>query len=203
MLHFTGEPGVLFPREMEGDVVEYREIHGYKYIYRACDEGFVEMLWKKGEWKRLKERKSIRAGKGNPQYMFRFAKKEGGVCYRSAKKVIWEAFRGPVPEGWQVSGRYSSSDCSLSNLFLTRKGDNGRWRYRRPVAMYDRKGNVVAVYSSVKEAAEKNYMSPLAVRRRCNRKMKDPFLWYDYDFRYDDGNMHTGNIDGKRGRKKH
>lgn len=200
MLHFTGEPDALFQPEMGGNTLEYREIHGYKYLYRVWDEGFVEMLSKKGEWKRLREiRRNIRGG----YYVFRFVKEDGTPYMKSTKKTIWEAFRGPVPEGWQVNGRCSSTDCSLGNLFISKRGMQDRGRYRRPVAMYDREGNVVAVYGSVKEAAEKNYMSPIAVRRRCNRKIKDPFLWYEYDFRYDDGNMNTGNLDGKRGRKKH
>lgn len=180
--------------------MEYREIHGYKYLYRACDDGFVEMLSKKGEWKRLKETKiHCRSG---ATYAFRFAKTDGGRYLKSTKKTIWEAFRGPVPDGYQVNGRHSNTDCSLGNLFIAKRGLQDKDRYRRPVAMYDRDGNVVAVYGSVKEAAEKNYMEPAAVRRRCNKKMKDPFLWYQYDFRYDDGNMHTGNLDVKRGRKR-
>ena len=175
--------------------MEYREIHGYKYLYRVWDEGFVEMLGKRGEWKRLKQTKIY--GTHGIVYAFRFAKTDGGRHMKRKKKTVWEAFRGPVPEGYQVNGRYSNADCSLENLFIAKRGLQDKDRYRRPVAMYDRDGNIVEVYKSVKEAAEKNYMSPLAVRRRCNRKIKDPFFWYEYDFRYDDRAYNIGNSKNK------
>ena len=54
----------------------------------------------------------------------------------------------------------------------------------RPVEMIDRDGNVIDTYHSMVEAAEDNYMAVQTVRRHCQGRIKTPFAYYDYTFRY-------------------
>ena len=57
-------------------------------------------------------------------------------------------------------------------------------RKRIPVEKVDRDGNVIERYDSIKEAADKNYLSRICVMYRCQNKIKKPFTVNGCTFRY-------------------
>ena len=56
---------------------------------------------------------------------------------------------------------------------------------RKAVMKVDQAGQVVAIYSSGREAAKKNYISQNAIWARCAGKVKDPYRLDGYDYRYE------------------
>lgn len=57
-------------------------------------------------------------------------------------------------------------------------------RKRIPVEKVDRDGNVIERYESIKEAADKNYLSRTGIISRCKNRVKKPFTVNGCTFRY-------------------
>jgi hypothetical protein len=57
---------------------------------------------------------------------------------------------------------------------------------RIPVAKINRNGEIVAFYSSAREAARKNYISYQTVLDRCHDKVKRPFELDGYNYQFED-----------------
>lgn len=60
---------------------------------------------------------------------------------------------------------------------------------RRPVAKIDSAGNVIAVYSSAREAARANFMSYQAVLDRCNGKVQKPYVLDGFTYQFHGGKL--------------
>lgn len=82
------------------------------------------------------------------------------------------------------------SDNHLANVGLIDRRElgrkNGPRSKRKSVEMVDPDGNVVALYSSAREAAEMNYMYVQTVIDRCENRIKKPFALTGYSFRWED-----------------
>ena len=79
-------------------------------------------------------------------------------------------------------------DCELVNLSFASKQVSGKIssaNRRKAVMKVDQAGQVVAIYSSGREAAKKNYISQNAIWARCAGKVKDPYRLDGYDYRYE------------------
>ena len=59
--------------------------------------------------------------------------------------------------------------------------------WEKSVEKIDKNGNVLKTYNNTIEAAEDNFISEGSVRYRCTGKMKEPFKFYDFTFRYKGG----------------
>lgn len=103
-------------------------------------------------------------------------------------RLVWEAFRGPVPEGkivTHINGQRYNND--LRNLELTTYSEfytraAGKWR-KKPVAKINKKGEIIKFYSSCTECAKAEGYSNVTISLRCNNKLKEP---WDFDFFYED-----------------
>lgn len=87
---------------------------------------------------------------------------------------------------WHKNG--DTEDCSAENLELITCKEAERRRAnknRMPVEAIDREGNVLAVYRSIIEASEKEYVGDSVVSRRCRNELKvDPFKFLGHSFRF-------------------
>lgn len=162
----------------------WKYLEGYKFQYRVSDEGIVEKLIGENKWQKIKSRKII-SGKNSVQYLFRLVLPNGKRTQISAKRLVWTSFNGPVPEGYAVFGKAGGSDYSLVNLELRKIGETKP--HRRPVVAYDSNGEIIAAYRCAEDAAKAHFMCVRSVRRRCKGETQNPFKFYDYSFRYDDG----------------
>ena len=54
----------------------------------------------------------------------------------------------------------------------------------KQVEMIDEDGFVITTYPSMSAAAEDNYMTRHNVWYRCSGRMKEPFKYYDFTFRF-------------------
>ena len=100
-----------------------------------------------------------------------------------------DAFMGGRRTGYNIIHRNGAKmDCELVNLSFASKQVSGKLssaNRRKAVIKVDQDGQVVAIYSSGREAAKKNYISQNAIWARCTGKVKDPYRLDGYDYRYE------------------
>ena len=160
------------------------EITGYKFRYQVNEEGHVRKEMPDGSW----------------YYLTPYTSGRARACVKMRtvedKKVdiplVWlvaDAFLGGRRPGMAIVHRNGAKfDCSARNLmFTTRKkcAAISAGNRRRTVLKVNRKGEVVAIYPSVKKAATENYISPNSIWLRCACKVKDPYRLDGYDYRYE------------------
>jgi hypothetical protein len=124
--------------------------------------------------------------------------KDGARKEEWVHHLVAITFIGPAPPGKVLYHKNGNKqDNYVNNLvYITRAelgkltGAKGR---RQPVAKVNRAGEVVATYSSAREAAKANFMSYQTVMDRCNGQVKSAFaldghryLW-DKDVNYEPG----------------
>lgn len=101
--------------------------------------------------------------------------------------IIWETFRGPIPDGMGVVHiDRTMTNNKLSNLVLMTKEQAGN-KYgklcaNRIVMKVAPDGEVEEIYRSAREAARQNHMSYQTVLDRCNHKVKNPFALDGYNY---------------------
>ena len=169
----------------------WKKIDGYFWPYRINEEAEVE-------WKDPKTKKWVRL------QPFMVRTKQGGsyghLCVRMktesgnfknvyVKSLMVDAFFGGKKKGIVyefING--SITDCAVYNLRPRESADFFRGMgggLRKSVEKIDTRGRVIELYSSVSEAAEKNFMSRRAVSDRCLNHIQDPFALMGYSFRYE------------------
>ena len=164
--------------------MRWRYIDGLLYPYRVGDHGEMQKQQKDGKWIALRiqmqEAKSARV---------KVKTKDGGIKYLYLAKLVWTAFRGPVPAGKVIGIKNGvKQDCALENLFLTTREERGKTTRSgncRPVEKVDRKGNVVAIYPSAAKAARANHVSESGMREHCRGQVKDIYSLDGYAYRYE------------------
>lgn len=107
---------------------EWRDIPGYEGLYQVSDLGRVKSL---GNDKSRKE-KILRSSKNGKYGYLQVALCKDGVrkiCYVSL--LVWEAFNGPVPEGYEVNHNDEvKTNNKLENLSLMSHKANCGWGSR-------------------------------------------------------------------------
>ena len=106
------------------------------------------------------------------------------------KNLVINAFLGGRKPGDIYMHRNGmTSDCHVNNLFKTTRAELGRICGRgakKSVEKIDRDGNVVEIYTSVTEAAKRDFINRRSVRLRCINKIKgDPFALTGFSYRYE------------------
>ena len=168
-----------------------KTINGYFWPYRIDDMGNVEREKTPGKWVPIKP------------FIKRRDKKQGAygrLCVRMkdvdgkwhnvfVKNLVVDAFLGGRKPGEHYGHRNGFiQDCSVYNLVkVTEKevGEKTGGASRRAVEKVDKRGRVVALYSSVTEAAEKNYMSRKAIWMRCTKRVRNPYSLDGHTYRYE------------------
>jgi hypothetical protein len=114
----------------------------------------------------------------------------------SLARLVWKAFRGPIPEGKVVGIRNGVKlDCRLENLFLTTREERGRAKRpgnSRSVEKVSRSGEVVAIYPSAAAAARANYISETQMRHHCLGRVQDCYRLDGYKYRYEERRPRNG-----------
>ena len=77
----------------------------------------------------------------------------------------------------------SCSKDSVKEKKLVGKWESESYKYYE----YDKDGNVVAIYKSQKEAAQKNYMSTCAMWHWCHGRRKDSYALDGYKYVLEEG----------------
>lgn len=174
----------------------WKQIDGYRFLYRISDLGEVQRQMSEGGWKPVKPWLTKGGGGSAGMYLcVKLAINPEGHKRVPVVRLMEGRFIRPRKAGEIISHRNGmAGDCSRWNLYHTchqeinRKIGGG---LRRSVEKIDADGNVLELYRSVQEAADKNYVSKGCVTRRCMGKVKNPYdlAWYtfQYERRADDG----------------
>lgn len=175
-------------KELDAEV--WRDIPGFDGVYQASTFGRVRKIWPKGTVTmvaRMIKTCGRSSNKRAPRVKLRLP--GGRYVTPTVMKVMADTFLH-VPEGYvPVCKNGVHEDTSINNIEIMTYSELGK-RYgksarRRPVVKIDRSGDVVAFYSSAREAARNNYISRQAVADRCNGKLKRDHLKDEYTYRWD------------------
>lgn len=163
--------------------MRYVSIPGYAKEYRISEEGIIQSKRRNGKWATVKARVE------RSQLQVKLYRKDGTRHSRSVKSLMRDCFLGGPREGYRLTNANSMiSDCSIYNLKWVKQSQLHKihgHKSRKPVVKVDRYGAPLAYYSSIHEAAAKNYVSIACVSRRCNKVIKDPFRYLDFDFKFE------------------
>lgn len=160
--------------------MRYAMIEGLKFPYRIGENGVVESC-RNGRWVPVAAH-----AQGHRSAVVRLQGMEKRVTI-PVTRLMANAFMGGVPKGYGVFHKNRAKlDNELENLELRPLKSCGGVTSNKPVLKIDRKGNIVEIYRSAKEAAKKNHMSASAMYERCEGKIKDPFRLDGYGYRYED-----------------
>lgn len=161
----------------------WRDIPGADHKYQISKDGIVRRILDNGKARNLTG-------------FFNHDKYVVKIYYETQAKnervisLMVKTFFGKVPDGklaFHING--IKCDNSIYNIgFCTReelgKITGGQNEKRRATEKVDQSGEVLKVYSSVREAARDNHMSHYAVLSRCNNKIENPFINCNYTFRF-------------------
>lgn len=151
----------------------------------------IDNVWRKYENFEVSDegniRKKLKSGKYHYYSVFRkntrkttMLVKINGVD-RNVRRIVWEAFNGPIPEGYLVVSKNGATFCGIYDLELITKQQLGERTGARakakPVIDYKNK----KIYRSAREAARHLPASRQMIADICNGKSFDPFIdvrWY-------------------------
>ena len=174
----------------------WKPIDGYFWPYRIYEEAEVQRQIGPDEWRPLSHSISRDTGHEYGRVFVRMRLADGKYKNVFVKGLMVDAFMGGKRPGQVVIFKNGMmTDCALVNLaFSTRKkiGEQTGGASRRSVEKVDRDGNVVGLYSSVSEAAEKNYISRKSIWMRCTHQVRDPYALDGYDYRYEEPRRYNG-----------
>lgn len=167
----------------------WKTIDGYYWPYRIDEEAHVERQRESGEWTPLSSFISRTNGGGYGRLCVRLRMPDGRYKNVFVKNLMVVTFMGGRRPGTVVGLRNGMiGDCSLNNLYFTTQkqiSSKTGGASRRPIEKVDREGNVVGLYASMVEAAQKNYISRKSVWVRCKNRLQDPFALDGFNYRYE------------------
>lgn len=184
----------------------WRDIPGTDGKYQISRAGDVRHVWPSGlvtplrPWKKPRKRKDGQWIGSRVHLKLRI---DGKDCTRMLFSCLTAAWLGPPPPGMVYYHKNGVlSDNHLGNVGVIDKRElgklNGPRSKRKSVEMIDPDGNVVALYSSAREAAEQNFMYVQGVLDRCENRIKKPFALTGYTFRWEDTSAGQGKNQKRR-----
>lgn len=162
----------------------WKPIPGYEGLYWASDLGRVKSLGndKKRKEKILRPRKT----KG---YLQVALCKDGKVKRLYVHRLVWIAFNGPIPEGYDCNHiNEDKTDCRLANLNLMTRKENINWgtHNRRMAKTQSKKveqfrldGTHICTWFSINGIGRELGYSSGNICNCCNGKLKTAygFVW--------------------------
>lgn len=162
----------------------WKAIEGYRYPYRINEDARVQKLFR-GKW--LDIRASV---SGRTRATVQLIGTDGQRKNVALVNLMADAFMGGRRKGHCIIHRNGLKlDCKLGNLKFVTKSDCAKLSAkcrRRAVARIDRDGNVVEVYRSLEEAADRTFISRSSIGARCRKEVKDPYDLDGYNYLYED-----------------
>lgn len=150
-------------------------IPGYETRYFATWQGQIFRIFSNGKTRELKGYK-----KGN-KYCVKLADGHGNYNEKLFNRVIWETFKGPIPEGYLVTRKISIlTENGMQNLRLRTKSQQGRktgpTSRSKEVVLMDSGGQIIDSWSSARKAAKNLFCSYQTVMDICNKKVQKPLF---------------------------
>lgn len=163
-------------------IIEYwKDIPGYEGEYQASNLGRIRSL-KYGKYTILKESNHKKG------YRRVVLCKDGNRKDYQVHRLVWEVFKGPIPDGMQVNHiDENTSNNNLDNLMVCTPKENNNWgthnekmanTKKKHIFQYDVEGNLVNEWCSISETIN-NGFNPSAVSMCClgERKTHGGYKW--------------------------
>lgn len=173
--------------------MEWKSIPGFEGLYEANENGQIRSLARNSTRGKILKPRANRGYFNVPLY------KDGRMKNIYVHRAVWEAFNGPVPEGYEINHKdENKSNNTLENLeLLTHRENlnygsrNMRVRYahlgRKCVIAYDKAtGEKLFEFDSLKHAIEVLNLDRrwhTHISKCCNGKLKSA---YGYVWKYPD-----------------
>ena len=163
----------------------WKDIPEYEGLYQVSNHGQVKSL---NYNKTGKEKILVDKAKG-VRYPAVILCKNGIHKRESVHRLVWEAFNGPIPEGYEINHNDENPfNNHLTNLSLVTRKENmnygtrtERAREKReiPVIQYDLNGNFVRRWKSGKEVQDETGWSKGNISSCCygKRKTTHGYIW--------------------------
>ena len=175
----------------------WRDIPRYEGAYQISRDGQVRTWRWRGE-QFLKEPKLLtqylRKPKANRKRSARRFVKLTDATGRGKEvavmRLMVDTWLGGYPDGMVAYHKNGDTrDDSLNNIGFISSRELGRKTggksKRIPVAKVDEAGEVVAVYTSARQAAKANHLSYQSVLDRCHGKIRNPFALDGHTYQFD------------------
>ena len=163
----------------------WKQIDGYLWPYRINEDGQVQKFYE-GKWVELKP--YMCGGRARAMVKMRTTDNR-----KIEVPVVWlmaDAFMGGRREGYAIvhkdGYKLNNSIWNLEFRTLSACASMSNHSRRRTVLKIDRDGQVVEIYRSVTEAAEKEFLSMNSISARCLNKIKDPYTLTGFNYQYED-----------------
>lgn len=160
----------------------WREITGYRFLYRVSDMGTLQRQKPNGTWH------DVTATNDGKKMTVHMETVDGRRLTCVLARIVYQAFYGSIPDGHKVVKKNGlKADCSIYNLVAIPLNANlSSPGHRKTVLKLDRNGEVVAIYKSALEAAAKNHISKAAICKRCRGEIQDPYRLDGYNYVYEE-----------------
>lgn len=168
----------------------WKDIPGYNGKYQASRSGEIRRIYKSGQARYLTPYK--KNDRINRRRLFVHLTNSKGIMKEfNVMKIIALTFSKVPPIGmvlYHINGEVT--DNRVDNIgFITRQqlgkltgADSNK---KKAVFKVNIAGEEIEIYSSARAAAKANNFSYQAVLDRCHGKIKNPFKWADYTFRFE------------------
>lgn len=144
----------------------------YDENYWVSDQGRVKRVFKNG---RVNYLTPIRRNAVDRGYRVKLYSK-----YRNLNKLVWETFKGKVPDGYTVVNKNGFS--TMSDIYSLKLMDRNK---SCGLNVYSRRKKVVnldtgVVYPASRVAAKYLHLSKTTINNYCNKKTGKPLLNLEY-----------------------
>lgn len=170
----------------------WRDIPGYDGRYQASTEGGIRRYWPvSGKYTLLQPYVRQRRKQTNSNaWRVHISLPDGRRVERTVLELVALTFYGFIPGKRPIHKNGMQADNSVSNIVFMADRELGKTfgpqSSRRPVVKIDESGEIIACYSSAREAGRANYITGQAVTDRCNRRVKKEFALDGFSYRWDD-----------------
>lgn len=150
-------------------------IPSYETRYFATRQGQIFRIYQNGKTRELKGYKKVN------KYCVKLSDGCSHYEERLFNRVIWETFKGPIPEGYLVTRKISVlTENGMQNLRLRTKSQHGKrtgpTSRSREVFLLNDEDEIIDSWSSARKAAKDLFCSYQTVTNICNRKVKKPIF---------------------------
>ena len=163
------------------DIEWWKDIPGYEGKYQASTKGRI----------RNSRTGRILALHPNRGYLKIGIMKDGKRRYYRVHRLVWEAFNGQIPDGYEINHiNENKLDNRLENLSLLTRKENINWGthteraaigHYKMVMQYDKEGNLVREWESVKSIEEETGWKKGFIANCCrelpHHKTAYGFIW--------------------------
>ena len=148
----------------------------FEGIYEGSNYGNVRSL----NFRRTGETKRLNPGKDKQGYLYVCLMKNGTKNWEKVHRIIWEAFNGPIPDGYEINHiNEDKSDNRLENLSIVTHKENinhgtcskrAGEKHHKPVVQYDLDGKCICRWESMSKAGAELNIDVGQISACCKHK---------------------------------